>query len=58
MKQVTITSEQVDVLANGDDLVLNLSPKRTLLLSTKTVKQRKLEALEAKFEAAKAKLSE
>lgn len=58
MKQVTITSEQVDVLANGDDLVLNLSPKRTLLLSTKTVKQRKLEALEAKFEADKAKLSE
>lgn len=58
MKQVTITSEQVDVLAKGEDLVLNLSPKRTLLLSTKTVKQRKLEALEAKFEAAKAKLSE
>lgn len=58
MKQVTLTSEQVEVLSKGEDLVLNLSPKRTLLLSTKTPKQRKLEALEAKFEADKAKLIE
>ena len=56
MKQVTLTNEQVEMLSKGCDVVLNLSPKRTLLLSTKTVKERRLEALERQFEAKKAKL--
>ena len=56
-KRVTISKEDVELIAKGADLVVKLSPKRSIVIGTKTIKDVKAEALTARYEADLAKLA-
>lgn len=58
MKVVQLTNEQVSELGKGIDIVLTISPKRTIMLTTVSDVERKKKALLDKFEREMAKLQE
>jgi len=55
-KRLRLNNEDIKNLAEGNDITIKMSPKRTLVLGTKSDKEIRKDALKAKFEAQLAEL--
>lgn len=58
MKRYTLTQEEIQRLVDGDDIALQLSPQRTIVLGTKSDVEIKKERLRERYEAELAKLEQ